>query len=454
MQKYTVLLTLILALAFSIACSPQVGDTVSEEETPASAPSGTEVDVQLGANEETETEAAEAEIVNESTESAVIEPVVPEPVGIQEPSDALLALLPDYDASAIQETASGLQYIIYEEGSGDTPVTGDTVIAHYTGYTADGNKFDSSRDRNATFDFRIGQGQVIRGWDEGFALMTPGTKALLIIPSDLGYGPSGAGADIPPNATLYFDVELVDIEPVRKPIQVEDSDFTDLDTGVRVHDFAIGDGAEAVDGKVTSLNFAVWDAGTTELFASSDENGQPIGFKLGSEQMFAALQDGVRGMQVGGSRQIYMPAETLEGAGFPPATDIVFEVELIDVTDGSPESPSEVDADAFVTLETGVSYADIVVGEGKPLVPGDFISMHYTAWLDDGTPFDSSIDRNAPLQFPVGQAPIPGFNEALVDMAAGGSRQIVVPADVIGDLGLPEPHDVIFDVQILDGALE
>lgn len=453
MQKLTVFLTLLLTLVFAIACGPQADPPTSDTDEAVSPPSGTEIDQQLSSvNDqpvEADVESADDPIILPPAETSIEVPTEV-PMGPAEPSDELIALLPSYNEADIQETDSGLMYIIYEEGSGEPPVAGDTVVAHYTGYTFDGNKFDSSRDRDTTFEFPLGQGRVIRGWDEGFALMTPGTRALLIIPPDLGYGASGAGADIPPNATLFFDVELVEVRPVRKPIQVDEAMFETLESGVRVHDFAVGDGEEAVDGKVVNLDFAVWNAATGELFASSDDAPTPLGFKLGAEQMFAALQDGVRGMQVGGSRQIYMPADTLEGAGFPPATDIIFEVELVEVSEGSPALPTELSEDAYQTLESGILYADIEVGEGEALVEGTLVNMHYTAWLDDGTPFDSSIDRNTPLQFPYGQAPIPGFNEALIDIVVGGSRQIVVPADIIGDLGLGEPRDVIFDIEILE----
>lgn len=109
-------------------------------------------------------------------------------------------------------TQSGLKYIDLKEGTGATPKTGDTVVVHYTGTLENGKKFDSSRDRRQPFDFQLGQGQVIKGWDEGISTMKVGGRRQLIIPPNLGYGARGAGGVIPPNATLIFDVELLDIE--------------------------------------------------------------------------------------------------------------------------------------------------------------------------------------------------------------------------------------------------
>ncbi|WP_367618960.1 FKBP-type peptidyl-prolyl cis-trans isomerase [Pelotalea chapellei] len=109
-------------------------------------------------------------------------------------------------------TASGLKYVDVVVGKGASPVAGKQVTVHYTGTLENGKKFDSSVDRKEPFKFTIGVGQVIPGWDEGVMTMKVGGKRKLIIPSKLGYGPSGAGGVIPPNATLLFDVELLDVQ--------------------------------------------------------------------------------------------------------------------------------------------------------------------------------------------------------------------------------------------------
>ena len=108
-------------------------------------------------------------------------------------------------------TPSGLQYIDLAGGEGATAEAGNNVSVHYTGWLTDGTKFDSSVDRDQPFQFPLGAGRVIAGWDEGVCGMTVGGKRKLTIPSDLGYGPTGAGGVIPPNATLVFEVELLEI---------------------------------------------------------------------------------------------------------------------------------------------------------------------------------------------------------------------------------------------------
>ncbi len=111
-------------------------------------------------------------------------------------------------------TDSGLKYIDEKLGEGDFPQKGDILVVHYTGTLEDGTVFDSSIKRNQPIEFPVGKGRVIKGWDEGLLSMKVGGKRKLIIPSELGYGARGAGGVIPPNATLFFDVELLEIKPV------------------------------------------------------------------------------------------------------------------------------------------------------------------------------------------------------------------------------------------------
>jgi peptidylprolyl isomerase len=129
---------------------------------------------------------------------------------------AAAAATPAAAAGEETTTASGLKIVDTVVGTGATPKTGQTCIMHYTGWLYEGGKkgtkFDSSVDRGEPFAFAIGTGQVIAGWDEGVATMKVGGKRTLIIPPDLGYGAQGAGGVIPPNATLIFDVELLDVK--------------------------------------------------------------------------------------------------------------------------------------------------------------------------------------------------------------------------------------------------
>jgi peptidylprolyl isomerase len=132
---------------------------------------------------------------------------------------SIAAMTSDDPASAAPKsvtTSSGLQIIDTKVGTGASPKQGQTAVVHYTGWLyengAKGEKFDSSVDRGQPFEFPVGQGRVIKGWDEGVASMKIGGKRTLIVPPLLGYGQRGAGGAIPPNATLMFDVELLGVK--------------------------------------------------------------------------------------------------------------------------------------------------------------------------------------------------------------------------------------------------
>jgi peptidyl-prolyl cis-trans isomerase A (cyclophilin A) len=115
-------------------------------------------------------------------------------------------------AAGFEKTESGLRYQFIQRGEGKQAEAGKTVSVHYEGSLENGKVFDSSYPRKKPIEFKLGIGQVIEGWDEGIALLKVGDKARFVIPSDLGYGPAGAGGVIPPNATLIFDVELMDVK--------------------------------------------------------------------------------------------------------------------------------------------------------------------------------------------------------------------------------------------------
>jgi len=152
-------------------------------------------------------------------EVAQEQPAQQQPAQQQPTEQKQPAQTPSVTASGIPQVAgdtittpSGLKYLEMTVGTGEAPQAGQVVQAHYTGWLTDGKKFDSSRDRGQPYPFPLGQGRVIKGWDEGIASMKVGGRRLLIIPSHLAYGPGGRPPYIPGNATLVFDVELVGLQ--------------------------------------------------------------------------------------------------------------------------------------------------------------------------------------------------------------------------------------------------
>ena len=235
------------------------------------------------------------------------------------------------------KTASGLEYTEVKAGDGPAPQAGDIVSVHYTGKLTDGKKFDSSVDRGQPFQFPLGAGRVIKGWDEGIALMKKGGKAILTIPPELGYGARGAGGVIPPNATLVFEVELVDIlaGAPAAPTKVNEADYQTTPSGLKYYDFAVGDGATPKKGQQVAVHYTGWLT-DGKKFDSSLDRGEPLVFPIGVGQVIQGWDEGVLSMKVGGKRQLVIPAELgygSRGAGgvIPPNATLIFEVELVGV---------------------------------------------------------------------------------------------------------------------------
>ncbi len=393
------------------------------------------------------------------------EPTLPPPT--QEPTVAVAADTPaptsdqTSDENAIT-TDSGLQYIEIEKGSGPQPQPGEVVSVNYTGWLSDGSKFDSSYDRGEPFQFALGQGMVIPGWDEGVSMMHQGGKAKLIIPPELAYGPQGAGSVIPPNSTLTFEVELVSIRPgsPAAPTEVSESDYVTTDSGLKYYDIQVGDGPAPQAGEIVSIDFTGWLTDGTKI-GSSIDTGQPVVFPLGQGQVIPGWDEGVASMKVGGKRQLVIPADLAfgeQGASgvIPPNATLILEVELLEIRPGSPAAPTEVNESDYVTTDSGLKYYDFQVGDGPSPTAGQQVTVDYTGWLTDGTKFDSSIDRGEPITFVIGQGQvIPGWDEGVASMKVGGKRQLVIPPELAyGEQGagssIPPNSTLIFEVELLD----
>lgn len=216
-------------------------------------------------------------------------------------------------------------------GEGAEAQAGQTVTVHYTGWLYDesapdnkGEKFDSSLDRNEPFDFPLGAGRVIQGWDIGVQGMKEGGLRTLVIPSELGYGPRGAGDVIPPNAKLVFDVKL---------LKVLRTDIVDT---------KVGEGEEAQAGQHVTVHYTGWlfDKSAPDnkgrKFDSSRDRDEPFEFPLGAGHVIQGWDIGVQGMKIGGQRTLTIPPEMgygRRGAGgvIPPNATLVFDVELLGV---------------------------------------------------------------------------------------------------------------------------
>jgi peptidylprolyl isomerase len=204
-------------------------------------------------------------------------------------------------------------------GTGTEAKNGMIVKIDYTGTLTNGTVFESSAGQQP-IEFVLGSQQGGPGWDQGLQGMKVGGKRTLTVPPELAYGPQGNGSTIPPNATLTFEIDLLDVKPAPQ---------------VEIQDIQVGTGAEAVTGKSVVVNYT----GTLTngvVFDSSFKRNEPFTLTLGAGQVIPGWEQGLQGMKVGGTRVLTIPAELAygsQGAGslVPPNSTLVFQVELLNV---------------------------------------------------------------------------------------------------------------------------
>ena len=190
---------------------------------------------------------------------------------------------------------------------------------------------------------------------------------------------------------------------------------------LKIEEIVVGEGDEVKDGDGVSVHYTgCLEDGTK--FDSSLDRGEPIEFPLGGGMVIPGWEQGIRGMRVGGKRKLVIPPELAygeDGAGdvIPPNAVLVFDVEVVGAR--SNQYPEEGD----------LEIEELEAGTGAEAVPGDTVSVHYTGWLEDGTKFDSSLDRGEPIEFPLGVGyVIPGWDQGLVGMKEGGRRRLTIPS--------------------------
>jgi FKBP-type peptidyl-prolyl cis-trans isomerase len=352
----------------------------------------------------------------------------------------------------IQTTKSGLKYSVLKAAEGATPKAGDSVRVHYTGWTTDGKKFDSSRDRGTPFKFVLGQGQVIKGWDEGVALMTKGSRYKFSIPYQLAYGENGRPPRIPAKAELIFDVELIDFfgAPTMPTIDPETSQKTE--SGM-LWKKTKGSGAKLGANGFGKINFAFWSSKTKKLVQATDTDPRETRISgSGASQRLDFLKEFWALAEIGATYELQVPAKLAFGEqGIPgrvgPGEDTIWR---LTVEEGIPFAR---DAKNVVKkTESGIEYEIIKEGEGKQPTAASRVKVDYIGWLKDGTVFDSSLSRGQPATFGLNQV-IAGWTEGMQLMKPGGIYRFTIPWKLAyGEAGrqpmIPAKADLIFWVEL------
>ena len=357
-----------------------------------------------------------------------------------------------------ETTDSGLQVLEVVPGDGPSPQDGDLVTMNFSGTLPDGTLFGDSYSSGEPVTVVMGADQLLPGWEEGLRLMKEGGQAKMVLPPELAFGEAGMGM-IPPNSEIILDVELLSVEPSPMPTAVDEADLQTTDSGLQYYDLVEGDGPTPEEGGSVSTHFTIWVQGEGEpqFIVSSADQG-PISFVVGTiDTVFPGWDEGVSTMKQGGKRYLVIPPDLAlgeqGGGSIPPNATLLMEIELVDVQE--PVKMTEVDEADYITTDSGLQYYDIVEGDGPMPEEGQIVVVHYTGWLEDGTKFDSSLDRGQPFTFPLGQGSvIAGWDEGVATMKVGGMRQLRIPADLAyGDTGsgtIPPGATLIFDVELLD----
>ncbi|MFL5763055.1 MAG: FKBP-type peptidyl-prolyl cis-trans isomerase [Bacteroidia bacterium] len=358
------------------------------------------------------------------------------------------------------KTASGLEYTITEKGNGKQPQNGDRIICHYTGKLTNDTVFDSDSKSRTPFEFKLGQGRVIKGWDEAFLYLHVGDKATLRIPPELGYG-SNAMPTIPANSTLIFDVELLDaIDGVRQYV-AKTKDTITTPSGLKIVMIQENKtGEQAVAGTMATFNYSGFFK-DGKMFDSSFDRNQPLKVKAGKGQLFAGWDEGITHLRKGEKAKLIIPSKLAFGEkGFqqliPPNTDLIIDMDMVDVVAMQVPVKYDVSKLEMKTTPSGLKYYE-VKRNGSPIKAesGKTVKVHYSGYLADGTMFDSSVERGEPIEFPLGQGQvIKGWEEGIALMNVGDKLRLVIPYDLAyGENGrppmIPAKAELTFDVELI-----
>lgn len=358
------------------------------------------------------------------------------------------------------KTASGLEYTITSKGNGKKPENGDKVKVHYTGKLLNDTVFDSSVQRGQPFEFKLGAGQVIKGWDEAFLLLQVGDKATIKLPPEIAYGANAQGK-IPANSTLIFDVELLDFTEGLKQWSAKGKEKDTIKTasGLKYILFQKKDGVSCAGAKATVHYSGFFKDG--KMFDSSVERGKPFTVKVGANQVIKGWDEGLALLHKGEKAKFIIPYDLAYGekgyGPIPGKADLIFDVEIVDVTPVVAPVQYDIKGKEEKVTASGIKYY-VINKSTNPVKAeaGKTVKVHYSGYLADGKMFDSSVERGEPIEFPLGKGQvIPGWEEGIALMNIGDKLRLVIPYSLAyGEQGrapvIPPKADLTFDVELMD----
>jgi len=346
------------------------------------------------------------------------------------------------------------------KGSGSLPRSGDYLLVHYTGYLQNNYLFDSSIQNGEPLGFNLGVGQVIKGWDEALRRSPEGSKIQVVVYPEAGYGNQSVGK-IPANSTLFFEIELIKViaqTPI-EPYNIKNQKIKKLSNGIRYAFVNQVDGIKPDTNYIVTIHFTGYLPDGT-IFDTSILNGEPEKFVVGSPEIIAGINLAVQNMSKGSKARFFIPYKLAFGKDgystlIPPKTDVIFDIEMLDIKEPQVIAPYQPHCDS-IALDSGVYYFPIEATEGMKPKQGEIVSIHYSGYYEDGTLFDSSIKRDQPVMFMIGENHIiPGLEKAILHMSPGDKIRVFIPwQQAYGEEGnppiIPPKTNLIFDIHLLD----
>ena len=355
-----------------------------------------------------------------------------------------------------KKTTSGLEYAIIKKGQGKKAKIGNRIFLNYFSRIKLDSIFDSNNNKYP-YSFILGQGDVLKGWDEGIALLSEGDSAVFRIPPQLAFGEKKI-AKIPSNTTFLLEVKILKVEEAF--YDGKQKDTVQLALGLKKILIKSSTGKPARSFMGVTLNYTGYyinDKKQKRIFESSYVTGLPASFQLGTERFLKGLDIGIAGMKIGEKSIFILSPEMSYGtkpAGEVPLGAIVyFDIELLAVNNPF------FDASGKDTIKTKSGLAIIVIDPGAgPLInKGNYITMHYTGFLKNGEGnkiiFDNTIERKQPVVFrPNSPNLLKGWTEASLLLRKGAKAILIIPPQLAyGDIELsrvPKNSTVFFDIEI------
>lgn len=352
---------------------------------------------------------------------------------------------------------SGLKITVYDLNKKAIKAdSGDIVSVHYQGKLVDGTVFDASYDRQQPITFPLGQGKVIKGWDEGLQYLHKGDSALFVIPANIAYGNRAMGS-IPANSTLYFTVKIVDIEKAVKPYDCAGIDTVKLDDGLAYIVVEKGKGDAINSGDKAFMQYSGYFSNGKKFDSSYDNGGNDFEFILGRGRVIKGWDIAVVGMKAGEKRRLLIPYQLAYGEnGRPPIpakSNLVFDVELSKFEEIIYPDYGTSSNDT-ISLPSGLKYIVFHSTDDIKPKPLDTVVIKYVGRFMDGKVFDASYDRNDTLVFQIAaRKVIKGLDQGLLLINKGEKVRFIIPYHLAyGEDGrepiIPAKADLIFDVYL------